>query len=245
MRHAPPPLVPNFARRAVFTKAVDTGRVQGLIGTSPREQMHVASELSYNLHGKLQPKPANPWDHAPWPRSHGRSAIVTGGDMAAYNLPETAHQFTRPVAHGRRATLTGGQRAGHSPGRDPLWWPGRGARLDLSPVPKDALDQLVLETPRGAEPLGPCALTQMVVNHRIGRQSRRDHTTHDLHAVAPMEPGLFKAVHASAADPNALDWILNRRMRGSGANRYGKRSRSELVGHSKAIRQSQSKLPMY
>lgn len=230
-------MVPNFARRAVFTNAVDTGRVQGLIGTSPREQILVASELN-----KLPPKPANPWDHAPWPRSHGRSAIVTGGDMAAYNLQESAQPAQKPVVHGRRSILIGED----NPGRDPLWWPGRGARLDLSPVPKDALDQLVLETPRGAEPLGPAALTKLVVDHRTGRQSRRDHRiTHDLHAVVPMEQGLFKAVHASASDPNALDWILNRRTRGSGANRYGKRSRSDLVGHSKAIRQSQSKLPMY
>lgn len=227
------PSSPTFGRRAVITNVMDSGRIGELL--SPREQMSVVSEIN------RLPKPPDPWNIAPWPRSYGRSAIVTGGDMVAHNPPETEKKKLaddqKPVFHGRRAILTGARMVEFNPGGDPLRWLGHGKGLDpqaepLKKAPQDALDQLVRETPARRQQLSK----DQQLNHRIGVQGRRNLITHELHPVVTM------AVEASAADPNALDWIINRRTRGY--NKRGNRKGSDLFCHMLGQMKSQPSRPV-
>ena len=104
--------------------------------------------------------------------------------MKAFNpTPEQPIADRLPATHGRRAILTGARMAAYNPGRDPLFWQGDAALQPSVPgaaslvVPgatrhivnhgqqpawmADALDELVVDTPRGTEPLGPMALNRL------------------------------------------------------------------------------------
>lgn len=229
-RHAVAEPAPSYGRRALITKQVDVGRVEDLLSPRPT--------------AAPTPKPpADPFDQQPWPKGLGRTSSITSSKMAAFNPPEPSEPSSSEpnrVLHGRRAILTGTNMAAFNPGRDPLHRLEREAsaakasampraaprgvhlhfnhRLDATQarpigregwraMPKDALDTLVLQHEAGVQRLGPAAFAKLAMAHGIGRRSRWDRGT--MLPVVPM------AAPASAANPNALDsWIARKLARG-------------------------------